>query len=455
MMKKRVWTSGILLMTLAGVTACGSSAYKQNAGSTAEAAASSGKSVTESTTDSENLSNSAPGTESDGSTNAAYSLVFEDNFDGETVDPENWRVCTTDFYQYRRDRVNTIYDSQNVSIISDDTAEDGKCLQLHASIDSDTHFRGAQIFSAGLRQWKYGRIEARIKSTQESDSACSAFWTCGYNNGYIYDYYTSNESPGYGDWTDYSVDHLDHAFYNTWAETGELDILENEISASAGHTDGFGHATLHYYDYQTDEDGAAASIGSNSFADSADDWHVYRADWDANSIRIYYDDQLIGEQDISGDAFQAFQDYEQFIVLTSSGLGSYAPDISQQDTWSHDMFVDYVRVYQTDEGTYNETVDDYETIPVIFSITQGPDKTEYQKGESFSPEGLTARIYYSDGTYKDIQADDCDYEWNTHYPGSLDSVDGSQNGDTYEAYVVCSYKEQGVKVSSSLRLTIS
>jgi beta-glucanase (GH16 family) len=82
--------------------------------------------------------------------------------------------------------------------------------------------------------------------------------------------------------------------------------------------------------------------------DWADEFHVWRMDWDEDSIELYLDDELVNEFDVDEatrpDGYNPFRE-EMYLLLNLAVGGLNGGDPSGTD-FPGTFEVDYVRVYQ-------------------------------------------------------------------------------------------------------------
>lgn len=178
------------------------------------------------------------------------------------------------------------------------------------------NYTAASINTAGLHSWLYGRfvVRARIPAVK---GAWPAIWTLG------------NDRP--------------------WPSNGEVDQMEfyqiknvPSILANAA--------------WGTETQNRAKWKGSNRplthFTGKDKDWankfHIWRMDWDKDFIRLYLDDELLNEVDLSKtinpDGFNPFHQAE-YILLNLAIGGDNGGDPSQT-VFPIVYEVDYVRIYQ-------------------------------------------------------------------------------------------------------------
>ncbi|MBN1326626.1 MAG: glycoside hydrolase family 16 protein, partial [Candidatus Cloacimonetes bacterium] len=250
---------------------------------------------------------------------ASYELVWSDEFDQETLDPENWGYDLgygengwgNDEWQLYTDS------SENVKV------ENGN-LVISAIWDS-TNFtapgkRDGSISSARMNtknkfSFKYGKIQARIKAPTGM-GMWPAFWMLG----------TNFDTIG-------------------WPKCGEIDIME--ISPLL-HGDQTTMCTMHWWD---DNIAAHNSYGTRWQLSEvlSDGFHTFEVEWDEQRVIGKIDDITyfvkVIEPDIMDEFLRKF--FLIFNVAVGGNLGG-APDETTQ--WPQNMYVDWVRVYQTEEN---------------------------------------------------------------------------------------------------------
>ncbi len=174
-------------------------------------------------------------------------------------------------------------------------------------------YTSARLISADRAEFKYGKIEARIKlPPTDKDGIWPAFWALGSK-------------------IDEGVD---------WPLAGEIDIMEyvsripNEV---------FG--TLHGPGYS----GGASYGDTLNVPNLLADYHTYTIEWRENHIIWYFDGQKFHEAR-NTDAFlngkQWVYNQSFFLLLNVAIGGNFGGTIEDGMTFPQDTLVDYVRVYQ-------------------------------------------------------------------------------------------------------------
>jgi beta-glucanase (GH16 family) len=244
-----------------------------------------------------------------------YMLVWADEFNGpngSAPDPSKWTYDiggngwgNDELETYTNRTPNAHIQDGNLVIQATKeqfTGPDGKARP----------YTSARLKTLGLFEQAYGRIEARIK-VPSGHGMWPAFWMMGNNLA----------TAG-------------------WPQCGEIDIMENlgrEPSIVHGTVHGPGYSGMH-------------SIGAlYTLPDGrrfADDFHVFKVEWEPNALRFYVDDQLYKtttNADLPADATWVF-DHPFFIILNLAVGGNWPGNPDASAVFPQTMLVDYVRVYK-------------------------------------------------------------------------------------------------------------
>jgi len=235
-------------------------------------------------------------------------LVWSDEFEGTTIKTNNW-CFDTGAGGWGNNELET-YTTDNAVV-------HGGVLDITA----DSSLRSARIKSKGLKTFKYGKIEARIKSSQGTGS-WPAFWMLG----------TSSDN---------------------WPYQGEMDIMEHVNSDTFTYqtchwnTNGISTSTTYSHGSwgQTTNNNYWNNIASINVAE----WHVYAIEWTSTLIKFYVDgtevmEMSIGDSSSGTDAFNY-----PFYIIFNFAMGGQFPGIYNSSGFTGipwHMYVDYVRVYQ-------------------------------------------------------------------------------------------------------------
>lgn len=241
-----------------------------------------------------------------------WKLVWSDEFDGETIDEQNWNFQVVEAGRFNDEWQRYTDSSLNAYVHNDH-------LVIKAIHESDEHgmdqYTSARLHTANKHTWTYGKIAARIKLPY-GEGMWPAFWMLG-----------ANIDENGGD--------------TPWPQSGEIDILELYGSKD----DGVIEANLHY----ADKSGSHASMGATSFKLAqgrfADDFHVFELTWDADKIAWSVDGEQFVSVPIDSDELSEF--HKDFFILLNIAVGGASagrPDNSTE--FPQYMYVDWVRVYQ-------------------------------------------------------------------------------------------------------------
>jgi beta-glucanase (GH16 family) len=177
-------------------------------------------------------------------------------------------------------------------------------------------YTAASVNTSGKHAWLYGRFEIRAKIDVRSGS-WPAFWTLG-NNG-------------------------------PWPANGEVDIMEyydRTVLANVAWAGKPGNTAT-----WNDKRLPLASFGK----DWPDQFHTWRMDWNADSIKLYLDDVLVNSQDLSntlnaqplpGGAVENPFHTPMYILLNQAIGGTRGGDPSATE-FPIRYVIEYVRVWQT------------------------------------------------------------------------------------------------------------
>jgi beta-glucanase (GH16 family) len=253
---------------------------------------------------------------------AEYQLVWSDEFNQDgRPDPKNWtyehgfvRNHEAQWYQPENARC------ENGLLIIEARREKFKNPNYDASANSQrwqrsreyADYTSCSMTTRGLHEWTYGRFEMRGR-IDTSAGLWPAWWTLGRGR---------------------------------WPAAGEIDIME--------YYRGILKANIAWAGEQN-RGGATWNSAVRQISRFPADWsskfHIWRMDWDENDIKLYVDDMLLNDQDltktIDNDARKTnpFVAAPQYMILNVAVGGDNGGDPSQT-TFPSKMEVDYVRVYQ-------------------------------------------------------------------------------------------------------------
>ncbi|WP_444933886.1 glycoside hydrolase family 16 protein [Microbulbifer sp. JTAC008] len=260
-------------------------------------------------------------------------LVWEDNFDGDSIDKSVWTY----------DVGNSGWGNNELQTYTDDSAnayvEDGNLI-IQALQNDDGSFTSARLKSLGRMTYKYGTIEARIKLPDLDAGLWPAFWQLGGDYGQV-----------------------------GWPACGELDILEAGMAdaLSAGTVNSEVSGAFHWW-HESDDYTGQADYGQSknliddfgSSTDLTEDYHIFGMTWTPDSIVMWVDDEAneiisIGSEDPAFDEFRQ----HHFLILNLA-VGGVFPEIYANSEITAPMpakmYVDYVRIYDNDDSSYSTEI---------------------------------------------------------------------------------------------------
>ena len=258
-------------------------------------------------------------------------LLWDDEFNGPTIDPTKW-TFDTGAGGWGNNELET-YTTSNASIqnVADGSSTDS-CLVITAQKDAQGNWTSARLKTLGLQSFTYGKIEARMK-LPSGNGMWPAFWMLG----------TNQNSVG-------------------WPACGETDIMEmiggTGVSPSgATLSDSTVYGTLHWLSSATN---AAAStqpevytLPSGKFSDA---FHTFGVVWTPTSITYYVDGVQTGTVTPDTTTGTTFQN--PYYLLLNLAVGGNWPGNPTASTVSpQSLDVDWVRVYAAPGTTYTVTFD--------------------------------------------------------------------------------------------------
>jgi beta-glucanase (GH16 family) len=307
-----------------------------------------------------------------------YVLVWEDNFNGSTLDSNHWNIeQRAGVWNTGGNKELQHYRKGNVTV-----GDDGKgnnCLILTAKREDykGYSFTSGRVNSKSKFSVRHGKIEARIKIPDLANGLWPAFWTLGY-------------TP------------------SGWPDCGEIDILEmgHSEGISASSQNRFVGAHLHWAPYPSDYGTSYTSTENLN-----DDFHLYQLEWTENQIKIYIDDHLYFTMNIDGPTTEEFRDYSHYLILNLAVGGSLPGIFSSSEVTAPlpaKMYIDYVKVYQENNiGQISDSGDTLfgnfgvyeETAPVNANLDKGFDASILANGlktrqDETPKEGDRALSYY-------------------------------------------------------------
>jgi beta-glucanase (GH16 family) len=245
-------------------------------------------------------------------TPAATKVVWQDEFDGKTLDYSKWGVEVNAFGGGNQELQIYTDSPNNVRV------EDGHLvLQAHKGATgisgTERDYSSGRVRTKNRGDWKYGRIEVRAK-LPIGQGLWPAIWMLP----------TEDK-------------------YGGWANSGEIDIMEYR-----GQEPNKFLGTLHYGAPWPDNQhsGDEYVLPSGNFHD---DFHTFAVDWREGVIKWYVDGKLVQTQtkwSSKGNAFPAPFDQKFHLLLNLSVGGGFVGSPDETSVFPQEFLIDYVRVYE-------------------------------------------------------------------------------------------------------------
>jgi beta-glucanase (GH16 family) len=243
-----------------------------------------------------------------------WTLVWSDEFDGNSIDTTVWNHETggggwgngeLEYYTSRTD-----------PCIGNSYIENGN-LVIRAKSESYNNYSytSARMTTRGKKSFTYGRLEARIKLPPGGTGMWPAFWMMP------------------EDWATHG-----------WPACGEIDIMESINSLATIY------GTIHY----ADSGGGYLSNGGNytPAVSPTNDYHIYAIEWKNGIIRWYFDDYKYYTSTTWSTDYAPFPAPfdKPFFFILNIAVGGYWPGCTDPScitaTFPQKMYIDYLRVYQ-------------------------------------------------------------------------------------------------------------
>lgn len=225
-------------------------------------------------------------------------LVWEENFNGSTLNEAHWNFEYGDHGWGNAERQN--YGKDNHSVANG-------VLTITAKKQGQS-YSSTRITTKGKKEFRYGYMEARAK-LPVGKGIWPAFWMLG-----------SNISEA------------------GWPKGGEIDILEY-----IGREPDMVYTTIHTQDTH----GANASSQKTRFDDIEEGFHLFACEWDAEKIKFFVDDKLVYTYQPKTKTENNWPfDQPFFFILNMAVGGNFGGPEVDDAIFPQQFTVDYVKVYQ-------------------------------------------------------------------------------------------------------------
>ncbi|MBQ5314433.1 MAG: family 16 glycosylhydrolase [Oscillospiraceae bacterium] len=247
---------------------------------------------------------------------SGYNLLWSDEFDGDTLNEENWNRELRD-PGWTNNELQEYTDSDDNIFV-----RDGKLVlkAIKTEKDGKEYYTSGKVNSQNKRDFMYGKVVVSAK-VPEGQGLWPAIWMMP----------------------------QDEQFYGQWPKCGEIDIMEvlgNQVDTAYG--------TLHYGEPHAEQPGTVVLTDGSTFAS---EFHEYSVEWEPGEFRYYID----GEHYLTiNDWFTAVNGEDEkpypapfnqpFFVQMNLAVGGNWPGNPDETTDfdNAEFEIDYVRVYQKD-----------------------------------------------------------------------------------------------------------
>ena len=232
-------------------------------------------------------------------------LVWNDEFDGSSVDTSKWEFEVGD--NWFNNELQAYTSSSANSFVSNSSL----FIQANKENLRAKNYTSARMRTKGRGDWKFGKIEVRAKLPK-----------------------------GKGIWPAIWMLPTDQK-YGTWPRSGEIDIME-----MVGHQPQTIYGTIHYGTDGTSGHRSQGTSYTSNAGDFSDSFHTYAIIWEKDSINWFVDGkQYFGANSQSFSPF-LYPFNERFHLILNVAVGGIWPGNPDSTTiFPQRMQVDHVRVY--------------------------------------------------------------------------------------------------------------
>jgi len=242
-----------------------------------------------------------------------YSLLWHDEFDGDSLNTEIWNMEARQPGWTNNELQEYTKSSENIFI------RDGKLVlkAIKTQKNGKDYYTSGKVNTRGKKDFMYGKVVVSAK-VPKGQGLWPAIWMMPASDN----------------------------VYGPWPRGGEIDIME--ILGNQPH---IAYATVHYGDPHAQQQGYKILNDGTTFAD---DFHEYSLEWEPGEMRFYVDGELIHTVN---DWYSALGGMEKpypapfnqkFYLQMNLAVGGDWPGNPDETTdFSKAEFeIDYVRVYQ-------------------------------------------------------------------------------------------------------------
>jgi beta-glucanase (GH16 family) len=240
-----------------------------------------------------------------------WNMVWSDEFEGTTLDKNKWtpQIGDKSFwgngeYQYHRE--------ENISVSNGKLILAAKKENFTTTDGKQYQYTGGRVYSKSTADFKFGKIEARIK-LPTAQGSFSSFWL-----------FPTEEKTGVG------------------PKSGEIDVVE-----VVGNTPNTAYTNIHTQSKSDASKMVTTSATYNIAGGVSSDFHTYTMEWAKDTLRFYIDGNLYKTTTANTftDANWLFN--EKFHLIFGNSIGSdWSGAPGANNVYPVNFEVDYIRVYQ-------------------------------------------------------------------------------------------------------------
>lgn len=240
---------------------------------------------------------------------ADYSkLVWQDEFDGASLDPQKWTPEIKDTW-YNNEKQATTNDRKNLSVTGGNLVITAQRESYHSK-----DYTSARIITKGNRDFTFGRVDVRAK-LPSGKGIWPAIWMLGSNDSQV-----------------------------SWPACGEIDIME--LKGSMPQTN---ISTLHFgTSVATKPPGLTRTYTLPNNAKFSEDFHVFTVIRSLNKVRMYVDGTEYYTATPGDMSVYPFNNPFYMILNVAVG-GDFDGDPDGTTIFPQQMLVDYVKYFKYEE----------------------------------------------------------------------------------------------------------
>lgn len=246
------------------------------------------------------------------STNSSkYELVWEDDFEGSTIDENRWTAIEgngcPDLCGFGNNELQ-YYSGEDTNL----QVNDGKLIiEARREAQGESEYTSAKVVTKGKGDWKYGKIVVRAK-VPYGRGTWPAIWMLPTMEG-----------------------------DRKWPLDGEIDIMEH-----VGYNQGTVYGTIHSQKYNHKI--GTQKVDSIPVPDAHEKFHDYSLVWDAKGMTWAVDDEPYFSLEKGDEGYEGWPfDQPYHLILNLAVGGGWGGKMGiDESIWPQTLEIDYVKVYQ-------------------------------------------------------------------------------------------------------------